>query len=103
MDVRVETHQFKVVVIKRDKVLAPLALIGLNHTIALILNFVLGNDLVAETQQFPHLKLSLFRAEGIVVNIGAVLCHKVKVADVALAKLLHVLCTHANNSKRALK
>lgn len=68
IDCRVETHQFEMVVIKCNQVLAPLALINLDHAIALILNLVVGDDLVAVLQQLRDLQLSLLRPKRVVVN-----------------------------------
>ena len=51
LDGWVETDHFKVIVIKRDQILSPPALLYLDHSIAFVLNLVIGNDLVAVTQQ----------------------------------------------------
>ena len=56
------------IMIKCDKVLSPAALISLNNTIALILDFVGGNDVVPWSYELIHMLLWFLRAEWVVVD-----------------------------------
>ena len=102
LDGRVEAHQLEVIMIKCHQVLAPLALLALDHAIALILNLVLRNNLIAVLEQLRDLQLSLLRPKRVVMDIWAVLCNQVEVLNVTLAELVDILNSEANNAYRTL-
>ena len=102
LDGRVEAHQLEVIMIKCHQVLAPLALLALDHTIALILNLVLRNNLIAVLEQLRDLQLSFLRPERVVVHIWAILCNQVEVLNVTLAELVDIFNSEANDADRTL-
>ena len=98
-----QTNHLKMIVVKGDEVLTPGALANFDHAIALILNFVLRDDLVTGTQQLRDLQLALLRTEGVVVDVGAVLTDQIEIGHVPLAKLLNVLNSESNDTECSLK
>ena len=60
---RVESSDLKMILIEGDQVLSISALVCLDHSIALIVDLVLSNDLVARSQQFIHMQLFLLGAK----------------------------------------
>ena len=102
LDGRVEAHQLEVIMIKCHQVLSPLALLALDHAIALILNLVLRDNLIAVLEQLRDLQLSFLRPERVVVDIWAVLRNQVEVLNVTLAELVDILNSEANNAYRTL-
>lgn len=95
----VKANHFKVIMVKSYQVSTPTTFIYLNHTITLILNFVLSDNFIAMAQQLRDLAFSLLGAEAEVLDIWVILYHKVKVINVTLLELINVLDTHSNDTE----
>ena len=63
LDLRVETHYFKVILIESDEVLSPLTLVCFYHSITLIVDLVLGDDGVAWSKHLIDMLFSSLGAE----------------------------------------
>ena len=62
-------------------------------------DLVIGDRLVAVSQQLRDLQLDLLRPERVVSNATAVLCNVVEVGDVASRKFIDILVAKANDAK----
>ena len=95
----VQPDDFEMIVVKCQEILTPLALVDLDHPIALELNIMLRNNFVTWTKQFCHHQLAFFGTEGVVFDAGDIFRDKVEVGQIALGKLVDIGATKADDTE----